>query len=98
MIAGPRDSSPAVVAAYRRLALRVIQQALLDLDCASPLLRQSARAFLGGDPPFDLWCDVAQVVPSCVTSAATGRLSLLARRPGRARRLTTTAVPRSGVS
>lgn len=98
MIAGPRDSSPAAVAAYRRLALRVIQQALFDLDCASPLLRESARAFLSGDPPFDLWCDIAQVVPSCVTRASTRRLSFCARRAPRARAVATAAASRPGVS
>ncbi|MDH4064032.1 MAG: hypothetical protein OEW19_06505 [Acidobacteriota bacterium] len=60
-------------AAYRRLALRVILQALHDLDCPSPELQRSARSFLNGNPPFDLWCAIARVLPARVTRAATDR-------------------------
>jgi hypothetical protein len=35
---------------YQRLAIRVIQQALRDLDCASPNLRETAHVFLAANP------------------------------------------------
>lgn len=46
---------------YRRLAIRVIALAFRDLDCASPDLRRSARAFLAGHPLLYLWCDLAEI-------------------------------------
>lgn len=56
---------------YRRLAIRVIELAFRDLDCASPDLRQSARAFLAGHPLLFLWCDLAELRPARVIARAT---------------------------
>lgn len=55
---------------YQRLAIRVIQLALRDLNCASPALRESARVFLGGDPLLFLWCDIADIGPARVMARA----------------------------
>jgi hypothetical protein len=61
---------PCPLDGYQRLALRVIQQALRDLDCASPDLRQSAHAFLAGNPLLFLWCDLAAIGPARVMARA----------------------------
>jgi hypothetical protein len=55
---------------YRRLAIRVIELAFRDLDCASPDLRRSARAFLAGHPLLFLWCDLAEIRPARVMERA----------------------------
>jgi len=55
---------------YQRLAIRVIQLALRDLNCGSPELRSSARAFLAGDPLLFLWCDLADIGPAQVMARA----------------------------
>jgi hypothetical protein len=55
---------------YQRLAIRVIQQALRDLDCASPNLRETAHVFLAGNPLLFLWCDVADIGPARVMARA----------------------------
>jgi len=43
---------------WRRLAARVIEQALKDLvnPAASATIRESARQFLGGSPMLGYWC------------------------------------------
>jgi len=60
-----RASCPDAFLPYRRLAMRVIDQALRDL--ASPAQsasdRESARAFLAGSPMLDHWCEVAEIDP-----------------------------------
>jgi hypothetical protein len=50
---------------YRRLAVRVIEQALRDLAgrAESSHDRDSARAFLAGSPMLSLWCEVAEIDP-----------------------------------
>jgi len=55
---------------YRRLAIRVIELAFRDLDCASPDLRRSARTFLMGHPLLFLWCDLAEIRPARVMARA----------------------------
>jgi hypothetical protein len=83
MTTKPSATGPAwAPVAYRRLALRVIQQAFHDLDCSSPELQRSARSFLSGHPPFRLWCDIAHLLPASVTRAANDR-DAPARREGR---------------
>jgi hypothetical protein len=77
----PLSLSVDLLAGYRRLAIRVIELALRDLDCASPELRQSARTFLTHDPLLVLWCDLAEIRPARVRArAATG--PILSRRAG----------------
>lgn len=56
---------------YQRLAIRVIQQALRDLNSPSPGLRQSAQIFLGGHPLLALWCDLADIGPALVMARAS---------------------------
>lgn len=72
--AGPEREALSVslcpLVGYQRLAIRVIQLALRDLNCASPELRQSARVFLGGDPLLFLWCDLADIGPARVMARA----------------------------
>ena len=58
---------------YRRLAIRVIELAFRDLDCASPDLRRSARAFLTGHPLLFLWCDLAEIRAARVMARAEAR-------------------------
>ena len=50
---------------YRRLAVRVIEQALRDLAgrAESSHDRDSARAFLSGSPMLSMWCEVAEIDP-----------------------------------
>ena len=55
---------------YRRLAIRVIELAFRDLECASPDLRSSARVFLTGHPLLFLWCDLADIRPARVIARA----------------------------
>ncbi|MGH9313475.1 MAG: hypothetical protein ACRD09_13260 [Vicinamibacterales bacterium] len=66
--------------AYRRLSVRVIDQALRDIVAApgSASDRNSARDFLAGSPMLDLWCGVAALDPARVVAHA-GRL--MDRRP-----------------
>jgi hypothetical protein len=54
---------------YRRLAMRVIEQALRDLTgrADSPHDRDSARTFLSGSPMLLLWCEVAEIDPRWIT-------------------------------
>jgi hypothetical protein len=47
----------------RRLAIAVLHQAILDLDCASTPDRRSAQAFIERDD-FDCWCALAGVNPT----------------------------------
>lgn len=74
---------PGPIAGYQRLAIRVIQQALHDLECASPSLRESARVFLDGGPLLCLWCDVADIGPARVMARAAMTHFGGADRPGR---------------
>jgi hypothetical protein len=46
----------------RRLAVAVLQQAISDLDCATPHDRLSAAAFIARED-FDCWCVLAGVNP-----------------------------------
>lgn len=69
--ASGRDPLPAgPFGSYQRLGIRVIQQALRDLECASPDLRESARLFFDGGPLLHLWCEVADIGPSRVMARA----------------------------
>jgi len=70
-----RDSNRTVsrgvsMVGYRRLAVRVIELAFRDLECASPALRLSARAFLAGHPALFLWCDLAEIRAARVIARA----------------------------
>jgi hypothetical protein len=58
--------------AYRRLSVRVIDQALRDIAAAPGLASDStsARAFLSGSPMLDLWCEVAALDPSRIVAYA----------------------------
>jgi hypothetical protein len=58
--------------AYRRLSVRVIDQALRDLVAApgSSSDRASARRFLSGCPMLNLWCEVAALDASRITAHA----------------------------
>jgi hypothetical protein len=78
---------------YRRLAIRVIELAFRDLDCASPDLRHSARVFLTGHPLLFLWCDLANIRPARVIARAGGAAP---QTPAGA--LTKLAIARSSVS
>jgi hypothetical protein len=88
-------------AGYRHLAMRVIDQALRDLEgpCGTPGDRDSARAFLAGSPLLHLWCAVADVNPGtfgggrrpgdngAAGSGRFGRVSEAARAAARRLRL-----------
>lgn len=58
--------------AYRRLSVRVIDQALRDIVAASGSTSdgRSARVFLAGSPMLDLWCQVAALDPARVVAHA----------------------------
>lgn len=51
----------APIAAYQRLATRVIHRAYLDLDSGSLDDRETARTFLAGSPMLMFWCQLAQL-------------------------------------
>lgn len=51
----------APIAAYQRLATRVIHRALLDLESHSSTERETARTFLAGSPMLRFWCQLAQL-------------------------------------
>lgn len=56
---------------YRRLAVRVIGQALRDAaDGARSTNRKSARAFLAGSSMLRLWCEVARLDSRWMTAGA----------------------------
>lgn len=69
-VAGAASAGALPMVGYRRLATRVIELAFRDLDCASPGLRRSARAFLAGHPLLFLWCDLADIRPMRVMERA----------------------------
>jgi hypothetical protein len=64
---------------YRRLAVRVIERALRDLDSPDQHLRQSAHAFLTGNPLLSLWCDLAGIGAARVIARAAERQAWPAR-------------------
>ncbi len=72
-------------AAYRHLAVRVIQQAVRDLSgaAASPAEQESARTFLSGSPMFYRWCEFANLNAARTVARATklmaGRLAIRTR-------------------
>jgi hypothetical protein len=57
---------------YRRLSVRVIEQALRDVVAApgSAPERHSARVFLAGSPMLHLWCQLAALDPARVVAYA----------------------------
>lgn len=58
---------------FRRLAARVITQALRDLKSASADERKSAQTFLNGSAMLGFWCDLAEIrTAHVVARAATG--------------------------
>jgi hypothetical protein len=66
--------------AYRRLALRVIRQAMHDVvGAGSEDDRQTAQRFLGGSPLLSLWCELADLDVSRVVSSAKRALALRRR-------------------
>lgn len=82
LTAAPVGDPSLPLAGYRRLAIRVIQQALRDLHCGSPDLQQSARVFLGGHPLLFLWCDLAEIGPARVMARAAAEPLWPRRRRG----------------
>lgn len=78
------DASDEDLRPYRRLAVRVLTRAFLDL--ANPALsaphRESARAFLAGSGMLQHWCRVAALDPSCIVHRAE-KLDCGSRRPPR---------------
>src|SRR5687767_8673121 len=58
--------------AYRRLAIRVLARALLDVagPGSSASDRESARVFLAGSSMLSHWCRVASLDPSWVVKRA----------------------------
>jgi hypothetical protein len=71
---------------YRRLSVRVIEQALRDsVAPGSTSDRQSARLFLAGSPMLHLWCELAALDPVRIAAHA-GQLvhsRSTSGRPGR---------------
>jgi hypothetical protein len=61
---------PCASLGYRRLAARVITQALHDLKGPSADERRSAQAFLDGSAMLDFWCDLAEVRMAHVVACA----------------------------
>jgi hypothetical protein len=59
---------------YRRLAVRVLERALLDMTAGSASDRESARVFLASSRMLVLWCQIAALDPSYVV----GRVRRLA--------------------
>jgi hypothetical protein len=59
---------------YRRLAIRVLERALLDVTNAagSAKDRESARVFLASSRMLGLWCRVAALDPSYVVGRVQG--------------------------
>jgi hypothetical protein len=57
---------------YRRLSVRVIEQALRDIVAApgSPSDHDSARLFLAGSPMLKLWCELAALDPARIVAHA----------------------------
>ncbi|HEX2344025.1 MAG TPA: hypothetical protein VHI98_26380 [Vicinamibacterales bacterium] len=57
---------------YRRLSVRVIEQAFRDVVAApgSAPERHSARVFLAGSPMLHLWCQLAALDPAQVVARA----------------------------
>jgi hypothetical protein len=57
---------------YRRLSVRVIEQAFRDVVAApgSAPERHSARVFLAGSPMLHLWCQLAALDPAQVVAHA----------------------------
>jgi hypothetical protein len=57
------DSCADGLDAYRRLAARVIAQALRDLVTSGPATSdgESARRFLAGSPMLSHWCQLAEI-------------------------------------
>lgn len=68
--AGPALPELCAIFGYRRLAARVIEQALRDLEGPSLGDRSSARAFLAGSSMLWFWCDLAQIRPANVMARA----------------------------
>lgn len=55
---------------YRRLAARVITQALHDLRSSSVDDQKSAQTFLSGSEMLCFWCDLAEIQPAYVVARA----------------------------
>lgn len=55
---------------YRRLAARVIAQALHDLQSSSPEDQRSAKTFLSGSEMLYFWCDLAEIRTAHVVARA----------------------------
>jgi hypothetical protein len=74
----PHPSAPDAIvlgfpwlAAHRRLAARVINQAVRDLESRSSVDRESAREFLAGSPMLHFWCQLAQIDAGHVITRST---------------------------
>ena len=71
------------IAAYQRLATRVIHQALRDLDSGSMSDRETARTFLSGSPMLHFWCQLAQLnAGNVVAHMASGIPAAIVRGEG----------------
>jgi hypothetical protein len=65
-------SGPLAMMPWRRLAMRVIDQAFRDLasPAGSQTDQESARTFLAGSTMFYHWCDVADLDPALMVARA----------------------------
>ncbi len=81
---------------YRRLSVRVIEQALRDIVAApgSTSEHDSARLFLAGSPMLKLWCELAALDPARVAAHAGQLMDTSFRTGDPARRLVPFAKPR----
>ncbi len=81
---------------YRRLSVRVIEQALRDIVAApgSTSDHDSARLFLAGSPMLTLWCELAALDPARIAAHAGQLMGNRFSAGDPARRLGSFAKPR----
>jgi hypothetical protein len=72
---------------YRRLAVRVLERALLDVTntAGSASDRESARVFLASSPMLVLWCQIAALDPSYVVRCTQRLTTPRTRQPDASR-------------
>jgi hypothetical protein len=92
--AAPLSSSiVAPIAAYQRLATRVIHRAFLDLESPSTTERETARTFLAGSPMLRFWCQLAQLNAGRVVARMTVGFADVPRDAADAARYGTAPMP-----
>jgi hypothetical protein len=69
-VAGGGIASDERLRPYRKLAIRVLARAVLDVTdpAGSANDRESARAFLAGSAMLEHWCHLAALDPDCVAA------------------------------